>query len=43
LEKVFARHYYDNREDAVSRAQLIADKKRQTEVDPLVKTKKGGV
>lgn len=28
LEKVFSRHFYDNREDAISRAQLMADQKR---------------
>ena len=35
LEKVFSRHYYDNREDAVSRAQLMADQKRNLSNDRI--------
>lgn len=30
LEKAFARHFYDNKEDALARAQSIAEKRRHT-------------
>lgn len=35
LEKVFSRHFYDNREDAISRAQLMADQKRHVSNDRM--------
>lgn len=33
LEKAFRRHYYDNREDALSRAQRMADERYSIEVE----------
>jgi DNA sulfur modification protein DndC len=35
LEKVFSRHYYDNREDAISRAQRMANQKRDLSNDKI--------